>query len=345
MKTLKWIVIALLVSACSNETIQTNGIGVVSMNSNLSSEDPLENYISEYEAIYKLGSRGAQTAAPWSSLNPTELQYDLGALNNPYFGISKLKDLGFEEVLLNIPIVALSERKMPTDIASLTFNDPIVKERIHQMIEQLSPFLPSVTYLALGNEVDTYFNSHQSEWLAFVELINDARTYIKNKYPQLQIGVTTTFDGYSHVQKDFVITLNKEMDVVILTYYPTTSGFMVKSPETVQADVELMVDLSEGKPVVLQEAGYPSSSALGSSESLQDQFVQNIFNVWRKQGNQKIPFISFFKYRDWSPSFVQQFTGQSSGQPFYEFMSSLGLVRHDQSAKPAIETLKNELKK
>lgn len=346
MKIIYWLNCSIILICCTNDSITKVGnIGVVALNANLSAEDPLENYVNEYQTIYNLGAYGVQIAAPWNSVNPIGEQYDLTAVSNPFFGIKKLKEIGFQQVLLNVPIVAILQRKMPIDIATLPFDDPIVKERMHQMIDQLDSFLPSITYLSLGNEVDSYFKTHIDEWPAFIALTNDVKSYTKNKFPELQIGVTTTFDGYSTTQKDFVKTLNKDMDIIILTYYATTAGFMVKSPETVEADFDLMSAMSNNKSIILQEAGYPSSSVLGSSESMQERFVQNLINAWRKHGELKFPFISFFKYRDWSTAYVQQFTGQLTGQAFFEFMSSLGLLRHDYTTKPGMELLKIEIKK
>ena len=332
--------------SCSNkEEIKTPAIGEVSINANLSLSEPLENYVAEYQLINSLGSSAAQTAAPWSSLNPTGAIYDFAVVSNPYFGLAKLTSLGFSSILLNVLIVDIGERKMPADIATLPFNDVLVKNRFRQLIDQLSPLLTNVSYLALGNEVDSYFATHQAEWLPYIELVNDAKAYIASKKANIKIGVTTTFDGFSDGQKDFVKMLNAQMDVVFLTYYPISPNFIVRETNVVLSDFDLMIQLAGDKQLVFQEAGYPSSPVLGSSEQSQADFVTQVFAAWRKYGPEKIPIISFFKYRDWNPMHVKQVTGQDKGQSFYEFLSTLGLLKNDRSPKKAYEILQTELLK
>lgn len=320
--------------------------GIVSVNANLSSSEPLSNYTSDYQAVYSIGARGAQTAAPWVSLNPTGSTFDFSMIANPYFGLSALESIGFEAIFLNIPIVAIDKRTMPADIASLAFDDPIVKGRFHALIDVIKDQLTDrVKYVALGNEVDTYFASHPSEWTAYVSLVEDARNYLRSLKPNIQVGVTTTFEGASSTAASQVASLNANMDIVALTYYPTGSSFVVHDPATVKDDVAKMTALANNKPVVVQEWGYPSSGALGSSEQMQADFLANSFMQLKAQGSARFPFVSFFKYRDWNASYVETITGQTPGQNFYEFMSSLGLKKNDGSPKAGYTILVTELKK
>jgi len=317
---------------------------VVSMNANISQSDPITNYISEYQAIYAAGARGAQTAAPWSSLETAPNTYSLTMVSNPYFGLNALAGYGFTSILVNIPIVAIASRTMPADIATNNFNDQAVKDRYHALIDSVLPYLnDSVKYISLGNEVDTYFSTHTSELAAYKELIEDARSYIHSLKPGIKVGVTTTFDGATLTQTSDVASLNANMDIIILTYYPTGTNFIVRNPATVSGDMAAMVSIAAGKPLVLQEWGYPSSSVLSSSEQMQADFITNTFSSWNLYGSERIPFISFFKRRDWDPAFCTTLTGQSSGQNFYEFMCSLGLLNNSGTEKSAYTTLAAEL--
>ena len=179
------------------------------MNATLSASEPLSSYTAEYTAIAALGVRGAQTAAPWNSLNPTGTTYDLTMITNPFFGLDRLAELGFTTIFLNIPVVALTQRTMPADIAVLAFNDPVVKARLRALIDRILPTLNSaVVYVALGNEVDSYFATHGAEWPQFVELVEDARGYVRAARPDVRVGVTTTFDGATATQRAAVATLN-----------------------------------------------------------------------------------------------------------------------------------------
>jgi hypothetical protein len=327
---------------------------VISMNANISASESISTYTAEYNAIYADGARGAQTAAPWSSLETGTMVYNLVMVDdtNTYFGLNALAGYGFSSILINIPIVAIAARTMPADIAGLAFDDPTVISRYRALIDQVSSFLnSSVKYISLGNEVDTYFNTHSGEVAAYKALIEDARTYIHSLNPNIKVGVTTTFDGFvgnaSAQTKSDVASLNANMDVIILTYYPTGAGFVPRDPSTVGTDMALMVATAAGKPLVMQEWGYPSSSILSplplDSEQMQADFITNTFTSWKMYGSNRIPFISFFKRRDWDDAQCMTLTGQSSGQPFYEFMCSLGLLDNAGIPKAAYTSLTTEL--
>ena len=293
-------VISLLAACGGGSGIPANNF-VVSMNANISASELPATYPTEYQSIYAAGARGAQTAAPWSSLNPTGPTYDLTMISNIYFGLDALAGYGFTSILINIPIVAISARTMPADIAGLPFNNATVKSRYHALIDLVVPYLNgSVKYVSLGNEVDTYFSTHASELAQYKELIEDARTYIHSLKPNIKVGVTTTFDGATSTQIANVASLNANMDIVILTYYPTNPpNFTVRAPSTVSSDMAAMINIAGGKPLVLQEWGYPSSTFLSSTEQMQADFITNTFSSWRQYGSARIPFISFFKRREW----------------------------------------------
>jgi hypothetical protein len=313
----------------------------VALNANLSGEEPFQNYESEYLAIRTLGASGVQTSAPWASLNPTGTTYDLTPITNPFFGLSKLTSMGYTLIYLNIPIVAINARSMPTDIKDLPFDDALVIQRFHALLDAIHGSLPpEVKYISFGNEVDTYFAAHGDEWPSYKTLVDDARIYLKSLRPTAQVGVTTTFAGCTSTFATEIASLNSSMDFVSLTYYPLEgNGFFPRTPATVAGDVTEMLAASPGKPLVLQEWGYPASAALGSSEDMQAEFMTLSLQEIRKQGPSKFLLVSFFKYRDWSPAFTGTLTGQSAGQPFYEFMSSLGLKRNDGTPKKSFEIL------
>lgn len=351
MKKLWLASVLILVSCKKSDNVVTpafpsgNLQSTSSFNANLSASEPFGNYETEYKGIRAMGAYGAQTAAPWAILNPTGSTYDLATISNPYFGLNQLSAYGYKTIFLNIPIIAVNTRSMPADIATLSFDDPFVKSRFHALIDAIQGQInDQVKYISLGNEVDTYFSTHPSEWAAYRILVEDARTYLKTVKPGVVVGVTTTFDGATSKFVTEVGTLNTGMDAVMLTYYPVSSSFAPRDPGTVADDVAKMNDISLGKPVVMQEWGYPSSTALGSSESKQAAFIYNSLVELERRGVNKFPFISFFKYRDWESSYVETITGQKAGQPFFEFMNSLGLRKNDGSPKEAFTVIQSWVK-
>jgi len=351
VKTTRLVILAIVIAmlpSCGGASDAPAFNPVVSMNANISPSELIFDYTPytiEYQAIFADGARGAQTAAPWSSLESSGPVYDLTMISNPYIGLNALAGYGFTSILVNIPIIAINARSMPADIAGLPFNDQAVKDRYRLLIDQVLPYLnSSVKYVSLGNEVDTYFSTHPLEWLQYKELIEDARTYIRSLKPNIKVGVTTTFDGATFTQAANVASLNANMDIIILTYYPTSPSFVVRSPLTVDADLAEMIAIAGNKQLVLQEWGYPTSATLSSSEQMQADFIMYTFSSWRQYGSNRIPFISFFKRRDWDAAQCTALTqGQVTGQNFFEFMCSLGLLNNNGTPKMAYSALTTEL--
>ena len=117
-----FLILSIFIVSCGNEDpSHATYDGIVTLNTNFSASEPL----AEYQAVYNVGARGAQTAAPWASLNPTGSTFDLTLITNPYFGLHTLKDLGFEAIFLNVPIITIDRRSIPADIMKLDFDDHI----------------------------------------------------------------------------------------------------------------------------------------------------------------------------------------------------------------------------
>src|SRR5262249_26293679 len=159
------------------------------------------------------------------------------------------------------------------------------------LLDKVAPLLNDrVKYVSLGNEVDSYFKKHPGEWAAYRSLVEDARSYLLSLKPSVKVGVTTTFEGASSTFVTQIASLDTNMDVVILTYYPLDfTTFAPRAPSTVAPDMAKMIALAGGKPLVMQEWGYPTSGSLGSDESKQAEFITNTFAEWASYGKAKIP--------------------------------------------------------
>jgi hypothetical protein len=88
-----------------------------------------------------------------------------------------------------------------------------------------------------------------------------------------------------------------------------------------------MVTLAGSKQLVIQEAGYPASELLGSSELRQSQFVTKLFDAWAPRGD-RIPFLNVFLMHDFTQTLCDYFTqyyGLPGDQRFSQFLCTLGL--------------------
>jgi hypothetical protein len=280
------------------------------------------------------GARGSVANFTWSTLETSPGVYSLASLQNR---LTSSSNDGFT-VYLGIQVINTVPKETPSDLLSVTWNDPTMKSRFHSLLDAIRPLLTSnVKYLSIGNEVDSYFSSHPTEWTQYENFYDDALAYVHQTMPGIQVGVTTTFNGASGAAKANIAQLNTMSDVWIFTYYPVGPGFVPKGPQSPGNDFATMLTLAGSHPVVLQEVGYPTSSVLSSSEADQATFVTNVFQAWQTR-SQQIPFLSYFDLHDFTSDFcasLAQYYNNPNDSAFEAYLCSLGLRHSDGTPKTA----------
>ena len=319
-----------------------NGLLAMSMH-NGGGDDIDAKYIEDYDLAQAIGVNAAQVLVPWKLFEPTAGVYQRGFLDNLGYGLNALSARGLK-ILFTFPVFDITNKTVPADIDGLDLDDPTMLSRYRNAIDQILPYLNSdVIYFSVGNEVDFYLAANPAEWATYKILVDDAINYIHSVRPDMKVGVTTTFQN-SAVEAANIATLNTNTDIHIMTYYLTDSALMVTDPpSTVLTDLDTMVAQAAGKPLVLQEIGYPSSSVNGGSEAGQAEFVEHVFAGWQSIGVEKLPFVAFFKRKEWNTDFCDLVTGQTMGQTFWEFMCSLGFTNNDLTPKLAWTTLIDQI--
>lgn len=323
-------------------TPSTTFQGLFSMSMNLSAVDASDaNYQTEYTAGYNIGMRGAQTVISWCTEN-TDFNYapaQFLSTNNGY-GLTRLSSQGFK-ILLTIPIIAITTKCAPPRVAADAFNTTAMKTAYRAFLDQILPSIDTnVLYVSFGNEVDDYFATHPTEWTAYKELIEDAASYVKASKSWVKVGVTTTFKGASGTHQANVQTLNTNMDVFILTYYPHPGNFIMQEPTVVNADMQTAVTLAGSKPLIYQEFGYPTQTDLNASEAKQWQFFDLGLSEWKTIGSTKIPFLSAFKRRDYFDNIASCSTAGTNAN---KFLCSLGFVTNTQINKTSWTNIQAKL--
>ncbi len=271
----------------------------------------------------------------WKDLNnTTSLQKQISA-----FGDQQNWD-----ILVTISTISTNLRETPQDLNKTAFDDQTMEARFHSLIDNLKPYLSNshVKYLAIGNEVDVYLAAHPNEWSQYQHFLDDAISYIHKQLPNVYVGTTITFSGQQKFSNQ-VADLTKDSDIDIYTYYPQDSNFKVEDPKAPLTDLPTMINASNNKPVIIQEAGYQSAEISDSSEQKQAQFVDNLFTAWETQGS-KIPFLSYFSLYDLDPltcqKYLQIFALKSAN--FQGYLCNLGLQTSTGQSKAAwTEFVKN----
>ncbi len=244
----------------------------------------------------------------------------------------------------NLRLIDTNQRGVPADLASTAWDAPAMTARVDAVVDTIlavSQLYPLIV-LGIGNEVDVYFAAHPSELPAFRALLTRQIARIHAAQPGLPVGTSTTSpqNGNGWVGD----TLNAYTDVRMYTYYPfvPASDFQMQPPSVLDADLDAM--LARGtSPMFMQEVGYSSSPACGSSPALQSEFARR-FRQWHaRQTRSRVLGVSYFMYTDWSSATLNTlYTYYGLVSPgFAGYLGGLGLRDSSGIAKPAWEAWKN----
>lgn len=109
----------------------------------------------------------------------------------------------------------------------------------------------------------------------------------------MKVGVTVSYGGLTAARPYVARTLAELGAATIATYYPLVDGYRMGPPRAPLHDIPQMIRLANGRPLVLQEAGYSSARKLNGSPSAQATFVRSVFWAARRSPG-AIPFLSFY---------------------------------------------------
>jgi hypothetical protein len=323
------IAVAAAAAVCACAGAAPPGGRVVALSANPAASS---NPISGLLLATRAGARGTFASYTWSTLEPARGKYALGDL-------AGLRDVGQSlhlRVLLGIQVLNTTVNEVPRDLRARAFDAPETKRRFRRLLVAIRPYLNrNVEYLSIGNEVDVYLSAHPDAWTAYARFYRYAAAQAHALAPWLKVGATTTFDGGARYSRQ-VKRLNAPSDVEIVTYYPLGERFTVRPPDSPLTDFRALLRLAGGRPLVLQEVGYPSARRLNSSPAKQAAFVRAVYRAWANAGG-RIPFLNFFLLHDLTRASCEQL-GSYYGlrdENFLAYLCSLGLRRANGVPKPA----------
>lgn len=279
-------------------------------------------------------------AVTWSGIEPDAGIFDatfmaatLDAANIYY----SLNDVKLE---LQIAVTNTVSKEVPTDLMTTDFSDPTLITRFKTLLDTVFAHIPDVeiSSLNIGNESDILFGVDEDQYAAFKTFLDAVAPYAKSRYNTLygtdiEVGTTLTLYGtINPAQTALCHSLNENMDIISITYYPLNNDFTMRSPAAVETDFDDLVAAypDADKPIHFAECGYSSSEVCNSSEELQAQFYSEVFRVWDKH-YANIKYISIFKLTDWSHATVEYLsTYYGIDDPiFLEYLRALGVRTWD----------------
>jgi hypothetical protein len=292
------------------------------------------DFLAAFELAHGAGARGNAITYQWSALESDTGHLDVRrARDDVSFTVSRGMQLFF-----GIQLINTTAKEVPLDLRTTPFDAPRMKARFHTLIDSLAiGVLPSTTYLSIGNEVDTYLATTNG-WTAYANFYADAVAYVHAKAPGVKVGVTTQYSGLAGPDRAKIAALNTASDVDVFTYYALGPSFHPTGPTSARAAFPEMVTFADGKPVILQELGYPSAPLLESSEAEQAAFFTDAIAAWAATDAATIPFLSIFLLHDLTQEqcdTLGSYYGFPDSAELEAFLCSLGLRKVDGTPKAA----------
>lgn len=302
-------------------------------------EGKTHDFDKSFSIAKELGAEFVQLSIPWDEIEkkPGVLDNEFFAIADSYYPKSKTK------VALNLTVIDTTALRVPSYLKDKKLNDPEVITAFEKVIDYAFSQMPHTELLSLsiGNEADIYLNSHKEKWPEYISFYNEIVAYVKSKKPSLKIGVKMTFDGLT-INNQNSLELNKQSDVILVTYYPINQAFAVKPTDVVASDFKKLTDIYT-QPIYILETGYPSGTLNNSSEAQQAEFIAHVFKAWDTYSRQ-IKAINFLWLHDLSDSATKGYTSYygSNSKAFGSYLKTMGLMTYDGTPKAAFTAFKTE---
>ena len=278
----------------------------------------------------------------WDSVEsaPGRFHSNILTIANAFFPARNVK------VFLTVNPIDTNNLRMPADLKNKAFDDPEVIERYRRLLDYVLDQAGQLDLIGfgIGNEIDAYLANHKSRWQQYQKFYEAGRRYIKNKRPELKVGTKAMMYGHIASHTAALKEMNRNSDLIMVTYYPLKEGFRVHDPAVVHDHFKRLTDIYAGKPISMLEAGYPASRYLGSSEQKQVEFIRELFAAWDHHRSQ-ILHMNFMWLHDVSDAKLEEFERyyRISSKAFIEFLATLGLRTYQGKDKPAFQELKRQV--
>jgi len=235
--------------------------------------------------------------------------------------------------VLSLKTIDTNNRTLPADLMAEEWDSPKMLAREQEVLKRVAASLPNrIGLVLLGNEVDAYLTGHSAEVGPFCRFLAGGRATIAASRPGTLVGVTTTFGGLA-ANRDLIARIQTGMDMVSMTYYPMNPDFTVLPVSDVSKHFDQMVAFAGARKLFVEEAGYPASPLLNSSDAKQAAFVDAVFDSISRLGAHLYG-VNFFLLVDLNDTLVDSFVAYYGvhAEKFRAMLSTLGLK--DQSGNP-----------
>jgi hypothetical protein len=243
--------------------------------------------------------------------------------------------------------VHMNERgPLPPDLQEMPFDSAEMLERFEAFVDAAASqgaWQAEGDIVVVGNEIDTWAQSYPAEVDAFLTFSDAAAAALRRGTPGVRVVNTCTADALNAPGgPDLVRELNRSMDLVAFQWYDNGPDGGVRGLTEMSSVMKQWLHAAAGKPVLLSEIGLPSSPDAGSSEEMQVQRVEEIFDVVQSLSREECEGVVWLAVNDWDRERMREWVAKQfpifdGAQTFLGFLTSLGLRRADGTAKPAYD--------
>jgi hypothetical protein len=269
----------------------------------------------------------------WPAAEPRPRRYDVEAVTRT----ARVMRQSGAVLHLDLPLVNGRLRQVPSDLASVPFDDPRLSIRLGRLLDALGPALADFSTLSLGNEADSYFSDKPEELRAYLALFRGAVEFLRKKAPRLLVGVATAapMDSRFPLVAD---AIHQKSPVLFYLYAPfrPDSPFTHRPPAVIDRDWAAVLKAAAGRPVAFTEVSYSSARENGSSPETQADFVRRMKKILDRTDPAQLLFARYVPWRDPPPPTVALGTPPD---PLIArraaFLANRGLQKSDGRPKPA----------
>ncbi len=303
-----------------------------------------EQLLAAYKQAHEMGFSVAQSYVNWGDVEPDSGRYDWKGPEY-YFILARQSKMLVSMELTVIDVNDLG--KLPKDLQGKNPTDPVFQKRFLAFIKEFSKrFKDDISYLWLGNEIDTYFHTRPNQVEAWTSLYQQAVHIIHAQAPKIKVGLVMTYHGaLKNKRTSWIHKWGPISDVMGITFYPQwmPGGYQA---DKIQEQFDELVKTYGQYPLALVESAVSSSSDYGGGQDVQVQYCRELFRALQRH-QKKFLFGGWFNLHDFSPQYVKIIVGTSriEDHPFARWAGSTALASFGGKRRPVYTEWVQQTKK
>ncbi|MBX7053224.1 MAG: T9SS type A sorting domain-containing protein [Flavobacteriales bacterium] len=287
----------------------------------------VENSSIGYDVAFQTGVELGMTEVGvffnWTMIEvqPGVFDYNLLDIVNLYYPAQGI------DVDLNLNPINTNVLEVPSDLANINFDDPLMIARYNALLDSVKLHLPDVSLssLVIGSEIGAYLGNDQEAWMKYKTFYDSTSTHARSLWPGIKIAVELQYPDLINYN-DYAQDLNENSDYIGVSFYPMNADFTVQPDYMSGISMDTLVDLYPDKLINYYQYGYPTSALCGSSEQLQADFIASTFFYWDYFASH-IRMIDFTWINDLDQAAVDFYADYYGfdDPTFLEFLRTIGL--------------------